>query len=120
MAERFKAAVLFAECCAKTVDTKGPGIRIINMITLKCDFFMSFYTYILKSETSAGYYFGHCKDLQKRIANHNAGKVRSTKHNRPWHLHYFEKFETKSDAYKRELFFKSLDGRRWLKSNNII
>ena len=90
------------------------------MITLKCDFFMSFYTYILKSETSAGYYFGHCKDLQKRIANHNAGKVRSTKHNRPWHLHYFEKFETKSDAYKRELFFKSLDGRRWLKSNNII
>ena len=79
-----KAAVLFANA-AKTVDPNGPAVRIINMITLKCDFFMSYYTCILRSRTSTSYYFEHCKDLQKRIANHNAGKVRSTKHNCPWH-----------------------------------
>jgi len=76
---------------------------------------MPYYTYILRAEASARYYFGHCKELDKRISNHNAGKVRSTKHCRPWRLHYFEEFGTKSEAYKRELYFKSFEGRSWLR-----
>jgi putative endonuclease len=45
--------------------------------------------------------------------------VRSTKANRPWDIHYVETFETKTEALKRENFFKSIDGYNWLKVNKI-
>ncbi len=34
--------------------------------------------------------------------------------------HYYESFETKSEAAKREYFFKSIAGYNYLKSNRII
>ena len=79
-----------------------------------------FFSYILKSLFDNGYYFGHCKNLDVRLKNHNQGKIRSTKSRRPFQLHYFEAFESKSLAYKRETFFKSLEGRNYLKQQRII
>ncbi len=79
-----------------------------------------FYTYILKSISANRHYYGHCKDLNKRLSNHNSGKVRSTKAYRPWNIHYFETFSTKSEAYRREMFFKSVEGKQWLKLKGII
>ena len=79
-----------------------------------------FVVYILKSEVDGTYCYGHTKDLNVRIKRHNAGKVRSTKSKKPWVLHYQEQFETKSEAYKRELFFKSISGYQWLKARRII
>jgi putative endonuclease len=78
------------------------------------------FTYIMKSLKDQGYYFGHCADLEVRLHRHNAGKVRSIKSRTPFILHYFEEFQTKSEAFAREKFFKSLEGRKWLKENNII
>ncbi len=77
-------------------------------------------TYILRSEINRTHYYGHTKNLNDRLKRHNGGKVRSTKAKRPWGLIYSEKFETKSEAYQRELFFKSIDGYRFLKQNKII
>jgi putative endonuclease len=81
---------------------------------------MRFYAYILKSEKTGRYYFGHCKDLSARLEYHNKGKVKSTKSGRPWILYYNEQFLTKAEAYRRELFFKSFDGRKWLYENKIL
>ncbi len=81
---------------------------------------MMFYTYIIKSIKTGRYYFGHTKNLQERLKCHNSGKVRSTKAYRPWKIHYYETFKTKSEAYRRELFFKSIEGRKWLKEKGII
>ena len=81
---------------------------------------MPFFTYILISSNSGNYYFGHCKNLSIRLAQHNSGKVRSTKARRPWTLHYYEEFHAKSEAYKREQFFKSFDGRKWLYEKEIF
>ncbi len=67
-----------------------------------------------------GYYFGHCNNIVERLTKHNSRKVRSTKSRVPFSLHYFEEFETKSEAFKREMFFKSLEGRQWLKLNDIL
>lgn len=78
-----------------------------------------FFTYILKSEKDKTFYYGHSKDLENRLKRHNQGKVRSTKSKRPWILHYHEVFESKSEAYKREMFFKSIDGYRYLKEKGI-
>ncbi len=77
-------------------------------------------TYILKSLKDGGYYFGHSIHIDIRIHQHNIGKVRSTKSRRPFILHYTEVFYLKSEAYHREMFFKSFEGRTWLKQNNII
>ena len=79
-----------------------------------------YFAYILKSTKDLKYYYGHSKDLKQRLKNHNAGKIRSTKPRRPFAIHYFEEFETKSEAAKRESFFKTIDGYNYLKSKGII
>ncbi len=76
--------------------------------------------YILKSKKDGRYYYGSTSDLDKRIKEHNAGKVRSTKNRRPLILHYSEIYETKTEAIRRERFFKSVDGYIWLKSKGIV
>ena len=80
---------------------------------------MTYYVYILKSEKDDGYYYGYTADLNARLERHNQGLVRSTKSRRPFSMHYFEEFPSKSLALKREIFFKSIDGYNWLKANNI-
>ena len=79
-----------------------------------------YYTYILKSLKDQKYYYGHIENLDDRMKEHNNGKVRSTKGRRPLVIHYFESFASKSEAAKREYFFKSVDGYRFLKLQNII
>lgn len=78
-----------------------------------------FYAYVLKSSVSNRHYYGHSKDLKSRLNSHNQGKVRSTKAYRPWVIIYFEEFETKSQAYQREMFFKSIEGYNFLKQQGI-
>jgi putative endonuclease len=63
--------------------------------------------------------YGHSVDLDNRLKRHNQGKVRYTKPRRPWKLVYCESFETKSEAYRRELLFKSIEGYRYLKEKGI-
>ncbi len=78
-----------------------------------------YYVYIIKSLQTGRYYYGHTKDLLLRLKAHNAGKVRSTKGYRPWKLHYYEIYSTKREAYRREMFFKSIEGRNWLINKSI-
>jgi len=42
--------------------------------------------YLLKSFRDGKNYLGSTKDLRKRLKEHNSGKVRSTKHRRPFVL----------------------------------
>jgi len=79
-----------------------------------------YYTYILFSEKAKKHYYGSTEHLEKRIKEHNDGKVKYTKPLSPWNLIYFEEYSTRSDAFKREMFFKCIDGYKWLKENKII
>jgi putative endonuclease len=79
-----------------------------------------YYVYILKSEKDGRFYYGSTGDINKRLAEHNSGKVKSTKGRRPFILHYFERLKTRSDAVKRERFLKSIPGYVWLKKQGII
>jgi putative endonuclease len=69
-----------------------------------------YYVYILKSVNSNHYYVGHASKLQGRFSDHNSGLVKSTKKYLPWKIIHTEAFETKSEAYKRELQIKSYNG----------
>jgi putative endonuclease len=79
-----------------------------------------FYCYVLKSLKDYKYYYGHTGDLNLRLKEHNDGKVKSTKGRRPFVIHYYETFETKAGAAKREFFFKTINGYIFLKENKII
>jgi len=94
--------------------------KVPNCDTSCVEILNLFHTDIIKSLKDQGYYFGHCHDIDIRISKHNAGRVKSTKSRKPFILHYFESFETKSEAYRKELFFKSFSGRQWLYENKIL
>ena len=75
-----------------------------------------FYTYILKSQADDKLYVGFCKDLRKRVQEHNLGKVKATKSRAPLQLIYYEACLSKDKALKREKYFKSGYGRKFLKN----
>ena len=75
-----------------------------------------FYAYVIKSEKNGMLYKGSTDDLERRINQHNKGKVKSTKGSRPWTLVHVEKFGTREDAYAREKQLKTGTGREFLKS----
>ena len=66
-----------------------------------------FYVYILKSRIANRHYIGFTSDIEKRFMQHNSGRTKSTKGYLPWDLVYFEKFELKNEALKREKEIKS-------------
>ena len=66
------------------------------------------YTYILKCKDDS-LYTGWTNDLKKRITSHNAGKgAKYTKARRPVELVYYEEFQTRGEAMKREYAIKQL------------
>ena len=74
-----------------------------------------FFAYVLKSVNHDYYYKGHCQDLEKRLAQHNAGLTTSTKPYIPFTIIYSESFDKESEAIAREKYFKTAAGRRFLK-----
>ena len=75
-----------------------------------------YFTYVLRSLKDGRLYKGCTNDIDRRLAEHNAGHTKSTSGFRPWEVAYFEKFETEKEARKRELYFKTGAGREFLKS----
>ena len=50
-----------------------------------------------------------------RLKEHNSGMTASIKPYTPFAIIYFEEFVTRTEAIKREKYFKSAAGRRYLK-----
>ena len=71
-----------------------------------------FFTYILRSLKDNSFYIGSAKDLNKRLAKHNKGLVKSTKHHSPFEIVYYEKFNTLSEVRKRESQIKNWKKRK--------
>lgn len=66
------------------------------------------YTYLLKC-VDGSLYCGWTNHLEKRVMDHNQGRgAKYTKAKRPVTLVYFECFETKQEAMKREAAIKKL------------
>ncbi len=66
------------------------------------------YTYILRC-SDGSLYTGWTNNLEKRIKDHNDGKgAKYTKPRRPVVLAYYEEFQTKEEAMRREWEIKQL------------
>ena len=74
-----------------------------------------YFVYILQNFRGE-LYKGLTEDLQRRIGQHNRNKCVGTRGKGPWKLVYFEKFGNRVDARKREKYFKTGQGREFLKS----
>jgi len=80
---------------------------------------MSFYVYILRSQTTGKIYVGHTMNLDYRMQQHNDPQNKLTLHTKrnpgPWQLIYYEEYESRSAAMKRERFLKTGHGRDFIR-----
>ncbi len=74
-----------------------------------------YHVYILLNEEKTRTYTGVAEDVNERLAEHNAGRVKSSRPYRPYKIIRTESFETLSEARQKEKFYKSTTGRRKLK-----
>jgi putative endonuclease len=74
-----------------------------------------FFVYIIKS--SEGHtYTGMTENLEKRLLEHNSKSLSFwTKRGTNWELIHSEEFINKTDALKRELWYKTGVGREYIK-----
>ena len=73
------------------------------------------YTYVLLSKADGNFYVGYTNDLKRRFELHNKGRVHSTKDRRPLELLYYEACLDQRDATRREKYFKTYEGRMFIK-----
>ena len=73
---------------------------------------MNYFIYILYSPAFKRTYTGQTDNLVDRLVLHNSGKVKSTKAFIPWSMIHSESFATRSEAIKRETWFKTRAGRK--------
>lgn len=70
--------------------------------------------YVLKSLKDYKTYTGYTDNIEKRLKEHNQGKVQATKNRRPFAILYLENFQELTEAKHREIYWKSGAGRRKL------
>jgi putative endonuclease len=73
---------------------------------------MSFWVYILYAASFDKFYVGQTDDLQRRIDQHNAGYVQSTKPYLPWQVRCTISKSTRSEALALEKKLKNLNKQR--------
>src|SRR5258706_14582392 len=73
-----------------------------------------FFVYILQSQSTGRYYIGYSELPDRRLNEHNSGKVKSTRPYRPWTKIYVEQFATEAEAMSRERELKSKKSRIYL------
>jgi putative endonuclease len=65
-----------------------------------------YYVNILLNEAKSRTYTGVTDDVNKRLAEHNAGRVKSSQSCRPYKVIHIESFETMSEARQKEKYYK--------------
>ncbi len=75
-----------------------------------------FYTYIIYSKTIDKYYVGSCQDIQQRLNDHLNSRSKYTKVAKDWELRYVERFDTRSEAYQREMQIKKMKSRKYIET----
>lgn len=74
-----------------------------------------YYVYVIKSEKDNSLYKGITNSLSRRLKEHNLGKNQSTKSKIPYVLVYHETVDNRMKAREREKWFKSGEGREFLR-----
>ena len=84
-----------------------PGLRPVGPEAVGRKKINMFFTYVLRSIKDNKYYIGHSSDVAKRLAEHNSGKVFSTRRRAPFELLHQQGFSTRNEARWRERKWKT-------------
>ncbi|MCB0563029.1 MAG: GIY-YIG nuclease family protein [Phaeodactylibacter sp.] len=76
---------------------------------------LEYCTYVLISLTDRKLYIGYTTNLDRRLQEHNSGRVISTANRRPLKLIFCEYYFSDKDAKRREMYFKTTAGKKALK-----
>jgi len=80
---------------------------------------MPYYVYVLACKDGT-FYTGYTQDVEARVRLHKLGKgARYVRIHPPWKVVHLEKFETRSDAMKREREIKRLTHAEKQKLTNL-
>lgn len=72
------------------------------------------HVYILQSQKNGRFYIGSTIDIERRLIQHNSGRVTSTKNKGPWTLSLSQKFESITEARIIEIKLKNLKRRDYI------
>jgi len=72
---------------------------------------MIVYTYLLRSLKDQSFYVGITEDVNKRLNEHNCGKLKTTSIKKPWQIVFYREHNDYISARKHE---------KWLKKKNRI
>ena len=70
------------------------------------------YVYVLKSKKKQFIYVGLTTNLRRRFKEHSKREELSTKHYAPFDLVFYEAYQNKKDAMRREKYLKTTKGKR--------
>lgn len=73
-----------------------------------------YFVYVLR-DSSGNLYKGMTCDLQRRLSENRGGRTRTTRRMHDVEIIYFEEFQNRTNARKREIYFKTAAGRKFLK-----
>jgi putative endonuclease len=79
---------------------------------------MSYFVYILYSDSLGKYYTGSCENLEKRFREHNSGQSRFTKSGLPWIMVKNFTVSDRREALLLEAKIKKRGALRYLKDLN--
>ena len=71
--------------------------------------------YIIESLQDNSFYIGSTEDKDRRLNEHNYGRTRYTKNKRPWKIVFFENYETREEAVRRERYLKRQKSKIYIK-----
>lgn len=74
------------------------------------------YTVYVLSNKDGKLYKGLTNNMQRRLYEHRSGKTKTTSRMRELQIVYTETFSDFGEARKREIYFKTAAGRRFLKT----
>lgn len=76
---------------------------------------LKYAVYVLYSLKDHHFYIGYTTNFKRRMLEHEQGKTISTECRRPFVAFLCEYYFAKEDAMRRELYFKTSDGKRTLR-----
>jgi len=78
-----------------------------------------YYVYILQSLKDKNLYIGYSDNINRRVEEHNKGKVESTKNRRPLKLISYSGFTERNKATDFEKYLKTGSGKAFLNKHFI-
>ena len=73
-----------------------------------------YYLYVLQNEINDKFYVGQTRNIEERLKRHNEGRSNYTKNKGEWKLSYFEKYNTRTNAIKREREIKNKKSKEYI------